>query len=178
MVGYKDNPKATQDLIITDNLGRDWISSNVYGYIDELGGVHVKGRINSEIIFKDGTVILPYEIEDVVIKDTKNILSCSVTQTQEGQEIIPVINIEYQPLKETPDIKVLNSIVERCKTVFPSEIVDEFIFRVFSYEESFPLTGSGKRNMRAIEEMGLTDTFRIIDGQIVPVTFTQDLQKN
>lgn len=162
MVGYKDNIEATKALIIEDTQGREWISSNVYGYIDNLGTVHVKGRIGNEVTLNDGTMIHPSMIEDLVCLDTKNILSCTVNVAtdEETNEITPVVNVEFQPDKKKSDAAVLTSIDERIRTMYPS-FADETLYRVFTTEDSFPLTGSGKRSIRALEELGLENTFSI-----------------
>jgi acyl-coenzyme A synthetase/AMP-(fatty) acid ligase len=162
MVGYKNNPEKTRELIITDNLGRDWISSNVYGYIDELGTVHVKGRVGNTIVFQNGYEIPAFIVEDAVCQDTKNILSCTVTKHSEGQSSIPIINLEFQPNKKNSDEKVIESLLERCnKAISPLDpTIDsakEFGIRIFDHDKSFPLTISGKRSTKAIEDMGLSD---------------------
>ena len=52
--GYKNNEEATRNLIIEDNLGRRWVTCNVYGKVDKLGGVHVKGRVPTKnTVFKN-----------------------------------------------------------------------------------------------------------------------------
>lgn len=158
MLGYKNNPTATTDLIIEDELGREWISSNVYGYIDNLGGVHVKGRIGGELTLADGMKVPQFLIEEIIEKDTKNILSCVITQTNDNELII---NIELQPDKQTSQMKALLSAKKRAESMFPSLKDTDVYFRIFSNDESFPLTGSGKRNIRAIEELGLENTFKI-----------------
>ncbi len=164
MAGYKDNVDATLDLLIRDTMGRDWVSSNVYGYIDEIGGVHVKSRIGHEINFSDGSVVPAFVLEDLVCRDTKNILSCTVTEVLLDNKIIPIMNIEFQPLKNVDELKALKSIRGRCEKELSKEAVDSLCYRVFDNDESFPLTGSGKRNIPAIEKMGLVDVHRLQKG--------------
>ena len=161
MVRYKNNKDATKELLMRDTLGRDWVSSNVYGYIDELGGVHVKSRIGHEINFSDGSVVPAFVLEDLVCRDTKNILSCSVTEVEIDNKTVPIINIEFQPLKKVNELKTLKSICERCRGVLTDSAIDSLCYRVFDNDESFPLTGSGKRSIREIEEMGLVDVHRL-----------------
>ena len=154
---YKNNKEATSNLIIRDNINREWISSNVYGYIDEIGGVHVKGRIDNNVVLCNGNVIPSFMIEDVVCEDTKNILSCTVTASNG----IPIINIEFQPFKKESDRKALVSVKERCRNKFGDEFADNFLFRVFDFDRSFELIGSGKRSVLSLENMGFNDTFMI-----------------
>lgn len=173
MSGYKDLPEKTYNTIITDDMGRDWISSNVYGYIDEIGGVHVKGRMNSNISLKTLDMEIPkFIIEDLVCKDTKNILSCTVSSCEVDNESYNVINIEFQPDKKKPDEVALRGIVNRFKSKYNYDISDDFLFRLMSYEESFPLSPSGKRSIRALEDMGLINTF-IIDSSVYGKTLVK-----
>ncbi len=162
MSGYKGMPDKTLSTIITDDMGRDWISSNVIGYIDELNGVHVKGRIDSNIFLKTiGMEVPKFVIEDLVCEDTKNILSCSVSVCEIDGEQHNVINIEFQPDKKKSDEKVLKGIINRFISKYKFDISDDFSFRIMSYEDSFPLSPSGKRGIKALEQLGLDNTFKI-----------------
>jgi len=155
-------PDKTLSTIITDDMGRDWISSNVIGYIDELNGVHVKGRIDSNIFLKTiGMEVPKFVIEDLVCEDTKNILSCSVSVCEIDGEQHNVINIEFQPDKKKSDEKVLKGIINRFISKYKFDISDDFSFRIMSYEDSFPLSPSGKRGIKALEQLGLDNTFKI-----------------
>ncbi|MGN0966825.1 MAG: AMP-binding protein [Candidatus Coprovivens sp.] len=155
---YQNNPEATKQLIIRDEHGRDWISSNVYGYIDNLGNVHVKGRIGAEIVLQDGTILLPFMIEETVEQDTKNVLSCSLSRTMNNEF---VLNIEFQPFSKKNEEQILLSIKERLLAKYPSIAELNILIRIMSLEESFPLTGSGKRNFRALENMPIEDTISL-----------------
>ena len=154
-IGYKNDKEKTSNLIISDTVGRDWISSSVYGYIDELGNVHVKGRIENVVTLKNGDNVPTYVIENIVELDTKNILSCSVSAVQEGDEDTYVINIELQPDTKANKDAIIKSLASRLKKY---NIDEEFYYRIIDNEKSFPLTGSGKRNIKALENMGLENT--------------------
>lgn len=171
MCGYKDNKEKTKSLILTDSLGRDWVSANVYGYVDEIGGVHVKGRIGNEITFSNGLSLPLFEIEEIVQKDTKNILSCSATKVTDdnGFEKI-VLNVEFQPDRKMSYSATIRSIFERCKNSFDTELYNMLLVRVIDNENSYPLTGSGKRSVVALENMGITDTLFVNDGDIMKYT--------
>lgn len=158
MVGYKNASQKTSDLIITDTSGRDWVSSNVYGYIDELGGVHVKGRIGEEIILSNGNIVPSFIIEELICKDTKNILSCTVTKYEDEKRTIPIINLEFQPKRRDDPTKIINSIIKRCDRKLDIDTTKEFGFRIFDWDNPYPLTASGKRSIKEIEQMGLLNT--------------------
>ena len=132
------------------------------GYIDELNGVHVKGRVDSNILLKTIDMKVPkFVIEDLVCEDTKNILSCSVSTCEVDGEMQNVINIEFQPDKKKPDEFVLRGIINRFISKYKYDISDDFYFRIMSYEESFPLSPSGKRGVGALDSFGLDNTFKV-----------------
>lgn len=151
--GYKNNKDATEKLIIIDDLGRKWVTCNTYGYIDKVGAVHVKGRIPD----KEISLCHNFDIDDIVIKDTKNILSC-VTVDADNRK---VMNIQFQPLTKVNKDKVLESIYERLENNFPSELIDNLYVRIIPTRASYPLTASGKRSVRALEELSISDCTKL-----------------
>jgi len=161
MVGYKDELEKTKSKIIRDNIGRDWLSCDVYGYIDRAGNVHQKDRINSEIRLENGNVILPSQIADVVLADTKNVLSCTVTKYNDGIKDVPIINFELSPLRIDGREKAISSIVERINSRLGMKIGKEYYLREIPEDTSYSLAGSGKRDIAALEDMGLNRTVKI-----------------
>lgn len=161
MIGYKNNLAKTKELIIEDNLGREWLSSNVYGYVDELGSVHVLGRY-CKVPNYAGRYINNYEIESLICEDTKNVLSCTVTTVEDGNDLIPVVNIEFMPNKANTKEDIINSIISRCKLAFGESFCNIMRFRIFDDNFEFPLSGSGKRNSVALANMGLDNTISLL----------------
>ena len=151
--GYKDNKEATEKLIITDNLGRNWVSCNTYGYIDKVGAVHVKGRIPDE----QTTFCYNFDIDDIVIKDTKNILSCITVDVDNYK----VLNIQFQPLAKVNYEKILESIYKRLEKIFTLELIDKLYVRIIPSRDSYPLTASGKRSVRFLEELSLNNCIKL-----------------
>ena len=68
-----------------------------------------------------------------------------------------IAHIEFQPEKRQSDKNTLVSATQRCEKFLGEEITDKLLFRVHSFEESFPLTGCGKRNNKALIAEGITD---------------------
>lgn len=161
MVGYKDNKKGTLNKIIRDEYGRDWLSCDVYGYIDKTGYVHQKDRIGNEIILENGKMILPSQISEIISRDTKNILSCLVTSVNTTNGQIPVVNFELSPLKKNDKKYVIVSMYKRIEKYLGKEVADIILFREFYNTNSFPLKGSGKRDVLSVEKMGLKNVFRV-----------------
>ena len=140
---YKNNNEATKKLILTDNLGRNWITTNTYGYVDTIGSVHVKGRIPE----KKNSICETYMIDDIVTNDTKNILSSTTVETMDGM----LITIQKQPSSNKSTTEIIKSIYSRLLNNIPSEVLDTIKIRVIPIRDSMPLTPSGKRNSTALE---------------------------
>ena len=141
MDGYKNNPDATENLLVTDNLGRTWLSCNTCGYIDKLGGVHVKGR--KELLFTTigGKLISLYKLEELITKDTKKVLSCQVIQKDD--KVVAVIQPQFGVKSSAVISSVKNHILNEMDNCF----MDNFEIVILPFEESFPLTHSGKREL-------------------------------
>ncbi len=149
---YKNNPEATDKFFIKDATGKVWGDCNVYSFIDEKGGIHMKGRIPA----KEET-IPPFLIADVVLKDTKNILSCEVIEDENTGYYI--VHLEMQPDKNS-DIQIKNAIIgaeQRCIKHFGSDFASRIVYRLHSFDEAFELTGCGKRNNQALKAEGFSD---------------------
>lgn len=140
---YKNNNEATKKLILTDNLGRNWITTNTYGYVDTIGSVHVKGRIPE----KKNSICETYMIDDIVTNDTKNILSSTTVETMDGM----LITIQKQSSSNKSTTEIIKSIYSRLLNNIPSEVLDTIKIRVIPIRDSMPLTPSGKRNSTALE---------------------------
>ena len=146
---YKNNKAETINRIIRDDKGRDWVSCNVLGYIDETGAIHVKGRV--EEFCKIGSeTIYPYHVDEIIDRDKQNILSSTTVFKNDGSI---VANVMISPLAIESETSILDNAKERCKYHLSEEVNKRLIFNVFHNISDFPITGSGKRNIRALEEM-------------------------
>lgn len=156
MSRYKNNEEATKNFFIKDAYGRTWADCKVYSCIDNYGNVHMKGRMGNEYILKNGKKIPEYEIADVVLKDTKNILSCEVVYVNDNfGELVPIVHIEFQPNRRKSISTILLGCQNRCNKMLPSELSSKLLFRIHSFDEGFALTGCGKRNVLSLEEEGI-----------------------
>lgn len=149
MKGYKNDSGETLKKIIKDENGREWISCNVIGFVDEVGSVHVKGRIEEFRSIGD-EVVYPFIIDDIIDQDKRNVLSSTTVFKKDGSI---VANIIISPLSSESDERILEKIQKRCKTSLSKIVFDKLKFKVFKNITEFPLTGSGKRNIRALEEV-------------------------
>ncbi len=144
---YKNNEKATKDFFITDANGKEWADLKVYGYLDSYNKLHMKGRIPT-----DEEILPTFVLREKILKDTKNILSCEVTENKE--ENVFVANIEFQPEAMQGKEKTLYGANERTKKLI-KETGNDLCFRII--EDSFPLTGSGKRDVKKLKTLDLSD---------------------
>ena len=163
MAGYDEEIERTKSKIIRDKYGRDWLTCNTYGYINKLGNAVIKGRLRDNVITDSGEIIPTFTIDDVVCLDTKNILSCTTVGIPSDNGDIPVVNIELSPFKTSSNKRILKSLKERCEKKLPTYITNNMVIRIIDSETSFKLTPSGKRDINALKEMQLDNTFRIAE---------------
>ncbi|HPZ00583.1 MAG TPA: hypothetical protein PLS28_03845, partial [Clostridiales bacterium] len=170
---YKNYEKI-KDKVITDNKGRDWLSCDIYGYLDSMGNVHMKDRSDNLVIMENGKKVYPFAIADVAQKDDQNILTAVVTDTVYNGKTCFVVNYEVSPLADLSADAACAAMDARLKEALP-ELHDRILYRYFNDVYLFPLTGSGKRNVVAVANMGDAHTFRLSDGKKEDV---QELQKH
>lgn len=63
MKGYYKEPEKTAQV-----LKRGWLYTGDFGFIDEKGRIHIKGRLKNVIVSTGGKNIYPEEIEDVLMQ--------------------------------------------------------------------------------------------------------------
>lgn len=151
MLGYTNENFNNK---VCDATGKKWSSLGTLAYkSDSDGRIIMKGRTNSYIELKNGLKVPYYSIEDIILKDIKNIMSCTLVMV--GSEY--VAHIELQPTSDTKISKILEECSKRlCKSI-PYEVLNKLYFRIRSYEESFVLAPSGKRDFNALMSEGITD---------------------
>lgn len=161
MKEYYNNKDATDKFFVKDGLGRKWADCDVHAYIDKHNNIHMKGRKGNEIALSNGKRVPLFKITDIVLKDTKNILSCEVIK--DASNLI-VIHFECQPNIRNQEkiLKTMMSIEQRCKSLLPKEISDKIVYRYRNSKISFPTTGCGKRNNLELQKEGINNTMKPI----------------
>ncbi|MBO4383480.1 MAG: acyl--CoA ligase [Clostridia bacterium] len=166
MARYKNDWEKTKALVITDKYGIDWVSCNVFGYIDDSGAIHMKDRMGSEVTLENGKVVFPYKLSDVAQEDPENLLSTVVTTTEEDGKTLFIVNFQYSPLRKKHKHDIVRDLDARMKKEFP-DIHDHIRYRRFAERYPFPVTGAGKRNVMEVINMGMDYTFKLENGQKV-----------
>ena len=152
------------DLHVESVDGKRWLSLTNYAFkSDNNRRIKIKGRLDDAFIVNGRTIHL-FEIEDVVLKDTKNVMSTTAVKVYDatmGEAI--VIHVEFSPIMISSFARALDSLNVRLKKAFPKELVDKMFIRLHSNVESFPIAPSGKRDRGALiaEGLDLTKCFAI-----------------
>lgn len=171
MKGYVDNPEANRAFNIKDAYGRIWGDCNVWAYISNNGNVIMKGRYSNNVTLDDGTLIPKFFINDAIMDDNKDILSCEVVSPVDEKKDCLVAYIERMPGTFNSDASILLRAEKKCQESFPEELSSKILFRLCDSDESFPLTKSGKRNVAALEKNGV-DEFCVkpdlVTGTLIP----------
>lgn len=167
MACYKSWEKV-RDKIITDDHGRDWVSCDVFGYLDSMGNVHIKDRADSLCTMENGKKVYPYTIADIAQEDAQNILTGVVTETELNGKTMFVVNVEISPIAEKSNEEIMMDLDSKFMERQP-DLYDRIIYRYFDETYLFPITGSGKRSMVDVAKQGYKHTFRIIDGKRVDI---------
>lgn len=157
MKEYKNHPEATDKFFIRDSNGKIWGDCNVYGYLDSMRGIHMKGRIPEK-----NEELPPFIIADAILKDTKNIMSCEVVKSKDSDYYIA--HIELMPGCKKDFFDVITMAELRCKKILGEDITEKVVYRFHDNEKSFQLNHSGKRNTLALSEEGTEFSAKVIVG--------------
>lgn len=166
MARYKNDWEKTKAKVVTDKYGIDWVSCDVFGYIDDSGAIHMKDRVDSEVTLENGKTVFPYKIADEAQKDAENLLSTVVTTTEDKGKTYFVVNFQYSPLRKKHKHDIIRDLDKRMKKNFP-DIHDHIIYRRFDERYPFPVTGAGKRSVMEVINMGMDYTFKLEKGNKV-----------
>ena len=153
MIGYTDS-ELNKQTHIDDSIGREWLNLGTYSYKDRTGRIKMKGRMGNYIKLSNGENVPYYLIEDSILLDTKNVMSCSVVNTLDDNL---VCHIELQPYKQKSEKQILKGIISRINNSFNHEIKNRLYFRIRNNEESFPLDPSGKRSLSTLINTGIDE---------------------
>lgn len=153
MSGYT-NEELNKTTHIKDAYGKIWLNLGTYSYKDGTGRIKMKGRMNNYFQLSNGQRIPYYIIEDCISIDTKNIMSCSVVNDDEGHLIS---HIEFQPYKQASKDNIMKGIISRIDKSFSNELKNVLFIRVRDFSESFPLDPSGKRSLSTLSSNGIDE---------------------
>lgn len=146
---YKDNPKATEELIKQHSDGTRWIHTGDLGYIDEDGFIFVEGRMKRMIMtINDGVVykIFPSQTETILNSHAYVHESC-VVGMKKGNDIglKAFLVLENESDKDSLFMELDNL----CK----KDLADNQVPDKYEVLKDFPRTPAGKVDYRRLEEI-------------------------
>lgn len=151
MLGYYNNPQATEEIVKIHSDGYRWIHTGDLGYITKDGVLFITGRIKRIIMTKgkDGVVtkLFPDRIEKAVLRHPAVGLCC-VIGVADAERIhyakaVVVLNAGYEVSEE-----MTREIIENCKNELPEYMIPDAI----DYRKDLPRTERGKVDYRALEK--------------------------
>ncbi|MDO4745964.1 MAG: AMP-binding protein [Bacillota bacterium] len=98
MIGYYDNPEATEEV-----LKDGWLHTGDYGRFDDEGFLYICGRKKNVIVTKNGKNIFPEEIEALLMEDPfiEEVLVYGTIDKRDGDVIVRAeVYPNYDNLKE------------------------------------------------------------------------------
>ena len=148
---YKNNPEATNAFFIQDSNGKSWGDMSVFGYMDNKGRIYMRNRI-----LDDSKKIPPFKIADEILR-CKEILSCEVISSNEKY----VAHVELAPDCKENAKTVMRKAKLYVNKAFGADVSTALLFRIHSGVQSFLLTGSGKRDIKALIAEGCEQAFSV-----------------
>jgi acyl-coenzyme A synthetase/AMP-(fatty) acid ligase len=166
MISYNRNDEENKRAFVIDKYGKKWLSLDTLAYIcDKDGRVKMVGK-TKDFIKAEGIDYPFYKIEDIINRDTKNILTCEVVRARGEYEDGYVCHIQFQPDTERSNKYILESILKRLEKEVPSAVLDKLYIRVRTFDEGFPMSHSGKKNFQLLSAEGISDKCQSVKNMI------------
>lgn len=150
MLGYLNDPKATDIAIHTHADGKRWIHSGDLGHRDEDGFFYFDQRIK-RIIKVSGVPVFPTQIEKVLLShpDVESACAVAIPHPYRLHVVKAYLVLKSTASKESE--KVQMELMDLCrKTLIPYACPVEYAFR-----SDLPKTKIGKIDYRALESEAL-----------------------
>ena len=152
MLGYLNNPEATNEVVKVHKDGKRWFHTGDLGYVTEEGAVYITGRIKRIILTeKDGMVskIFPDRVEKLLDSHKAVEVSCVVKQPGDSAEVKLTAHVVLKEQYRVNSSRVEQELRKLCNSELPEySRPDKYVFR-----DSMPLTAAGKVDFRALEKM-------------------------
>ena len=162
MKGYWNNPSETAHVMRKHDDDKLWIHSGDLGLLDEDGFLFIKGRIKRMITRFDGHKVFPVNLEGMInaFDDVYNCAVIAVKDRGHGQGHYPLAIVE---LVEGVDREsACQKIFRYCDSNAEERGRPVAVIAV----DGIPLTGMGKNDFRALEELYGEYDYREFSGGI------------
>lgn len=150
MLGYFDNPEATDAILKQHSDGKMWIHSGDIGYMTEDGNIFIVDRMKRMLIRYDGFKVFPSIIENVISQHDA-VDACKVVaiaDAEHAQGKLPKAHIVLKEGHEESEDIIRDEIQQMCAEKLPEYCQP----KEFKIRKDLPLTAIGKIDYRALEE--------------------------
>ncbi len=150
MIGYKDNEKETNELIMIETDGTKWVHTEDLGYVDEDGFLFLLGRMKRVMfVGPEGLAykVFPKKIEDVIMQSPEVAEVC-VVSGHDGKGFSPKAYVVLKNgITDSAD-DVTAKLTQLCLQKLPDYL------RPYSYEylAELPKTVVGKIDYKVLEK--------------------------
>ena len=152
MLGYLNNPEATDEVVKVHADGKKWFHTGDLGYITEEGAVYITGRIKRIILTeKDGMVskIFPDRVEKLLDSHKAVEVSCVVKQPGDSAEVRLTAHVVLKEQYRSDSRRIEQELRILCAAELPAySLPDKYVFR-----DAMPLTAVGKIDFCALEAL-------------------------
>lgn len=153
MLGYLNNPEATDEVVKIHKDGKKWFHTGDLGYITDEGAVYITGRIKRIFLTeKDGMVskIFPDRVEKTLEAHEAVEVACVVKSSADNEPEVKLA--AYVVLKQqyrSDSNRIEAELRELCK----SELPEYSLPSKYEFIDAMPLTAVGKIDFRALEKL-------------------------
>lgn len=156
MKGYYYQPELTQETCFKDARGKLWLRMGAYGSLDQFGSLRIRGRMSDVVQLHNGKNFPLYKIEEAVYQSKADVMSCTVVRIEGEKGSYVVVHVEPQPRAIVSKEDFLAQVALSLRPVLPGELYDALFIRYRDNVESFPIAPSGKRDIKALADEGIT----------------------
>jgi long-chain acyl-CoA synthetase len=149
MLGYLNDPKATDDALKLHSDRKIWVHTGDYGYMDDEGYFHFMQRMK-RIIKVSGIPVFPSQIEDVIssVENVREVSVIGIPHPYKMQVIKAYVALA------NPDVSsdiMKDEILKACE----KKLIKHAIPAQIEFIESLPRTKVGKVDTMALEKMNI-----------------------
>ncbi len=169
-IGYVNEEFNKGREVVADD-GVKLMSTGTYAYQDEFGTFRMLDRPGNDITLENGESVPFYVINDLIRLDTKNIMESYIVKLPDNEL---VCHIEKQPDSKKSDEQLVNEIRTRLSGKIDECILDNMFLRFRTFEEGFPVAGSGKTDLIVLANEDISNkVYKLNEGK----NLTRKLEK-
>lgn len=154
MLGYYQNPTATDEFFREGADGKLWACTGDIGYMDSDGFVYILGRANDSFSTSSGAKAYLFDIENVILHDSA-VDICEVVDMPFSGTMVAVAHIVLHAECRNDVKGTIQRIDRLCRDNLPLEAVPV----LYKTRDSFAIKRFGKRDIEALkaERFGFLD---------------------